>query len=40
MVKFNKFGFYEIDPAYLKYLHEKDAEVYYNKSYHSLKNRL
>ena len=31
-VKFADFGFYNIDPTYLKYLHQIDTEVYYSET--------
>ncbi len=32
-MEFERFGFYKVDVDYLKYLNEKDSEVYYNSSY-------
>lgn len=37
MPEIEKFGFYSINAEYLKYLHDKDSEVYYNIKYHTLK---
>lgn len=37
MTEIEKFGFYSINAEYLKYLHDKDSEVYYNIKYHTLK---
>lgn len=33
MAEFESFGFYTIDAEYLRFLNEKDSEVYYNASY-------
>ena len=33
MVEVAKYGFYTVNPDYLKYLNEIDSEVYYNSSY-------
>ena len=37
MTEAKMFGFYTINAEYLKFLHDKDSEVYYNKEYHTLK---
>lgn len=37
MAEAKKFGFYTINAEYLKFLYDKDSEVYYNKKYHTLK---
>lgn len=38
MTNAKDYGFYTIDPDYLKYLHKIDSEVYYNPSYyHNIK---
>jgi hypothetical protein len=40
MTEAKMFGFYTINAEYLKFLHDKDSEVYYNKEYHTLKKLL
>lgn len=37
MAKVQQFGFYAINADYLKFLHDRDTEVYYNKAYHTQK---
>lgn len=37
MAEAKKFGFYTINEEYLKFLYDKDSEVYYNRKYHILK---
>lgn len=37
MAELQQFGFYTINADYLKFLHDKDTEVYYSKAYHTQK---
>lgn len=37
MSELKQLGFYTINADYLKFLHDKDSEVYYNRTYHILK---
>ena len=37
MPELKQFGFYTINADYLKFLHDRDSEVYYNRTYHVLK---
>lgn len=37
MAELKKLGFYVVHAEYLKFLHERDPEVYYDESYRTLK---
>ena len=37
MPELKQFGFYTINADCLKFLHDRDSEVYYNRTYHVLK---